>query len=185
MMLSRPAKTLLISTGMGTPIQRPVEVYRVAPATFWISIFAALLLQKFLPLRVPLARFFDFPLVVTIYFALLRRDKIFAIGLGTGVGLLQDAFSNGLIGIFGMAKALVGYLAASASVKFDLEQLLARFILTAILVPIHEAFLLGLQHTLLEFPPPFRPLDFVTSVLVNVGLALILFQLLDRFRRPA
>lgn len=147
--------------------------------------FAALLLQKFLPLRVPLARFFDFPLVVTIYFALLRRDKVFAIGLGAGVGLLQDAFSNGLIGVFGMAKALVGYLGASASVKFDLEQLPARFVLTAILVPVHGAFLLALEYGLLESPPPFWPLDFVTSVLVNVGLGLILFQLLDRFRRPA
>jgi rod shape-determining protein MreD len=170
---------------MGTRIQRPVEVSRIAPATLWITVFAALLLQKFLPLRVPLARFFDFPLVVTIYFALLRRDKVFAIGLGAGVGLLQDAFSNGLIGVFGMAKALVGYLGASASVKFDLEQLPARFVLTAILVPVHGAFLLALEYGLLESPPPFWPLDFVTSVLVNVGLGLILFQLLDRFRRPA
>lgn len=170
---------------MGVPTQKPVEVSRVAPATIWITVFAALLLQKFLPLKVPLARFFDFPLVVTIYFALLRRDKIFAIGLGTGVGLLQDAFSNGPIGIFGMAKALIGYLGASASVKFDLEQLLARFVLTAILVPVHGAFLLILEHGLLEFPPPFRPLDFLTGVLVNVGLGLILFQVLDRFRRPA
>lgn len=170
---------------MATPIQRPVEVYRVAPSAFWITLFAALLLQKFLPVKLPLARFFDFPLMVTIYFALLRRDKVFAIGLGTGVGLLQDAFSNGPIGIFGMAKALVGYLGASASVKFDLEQLLARLVLMAVLVPVHGAFLLALEHGLLEFPPPFRPLDFVTGVLVNVGLGLILFQVLDRLRRPA
>jgi len=170
---------------MAAPLQRPIEVYRTHPATFWVAVFTALLLQTFLPLKLSLARFFDFPLLVVIYFALLRRNKVFAIGLGTGVGLLQDAFSYGLIGLSGMAKALVGYLAASAGIKFDLEQLVARFALAAILIPAHGIFLLGLQHALLEFPPPFRALDLVTGVLVNVGLGLLLFQLLDRFRQPA
>jgi len=155
------------------------------PAALWGSVFVALLLQTFLPLRVPLARLIDFPLLVTIYFALLRRNKVFAIGLGTGIGLLQDAFSHGLIGIFGMGKALVGYLAALATVKFDMEQLLARFVLMAILAPLHGAFLGLLQQGLLEPAPPFQPLDLVISALVNVGLGLLLFQLLDRLRRRA
>lgn len=169
---------------MATPLQRPVEVFRVHPAIFWGTVFAALLLQTVLPLKIPLARLFDFPLLVAIYFALLRRNKVFAIGLGTGLGLLQDALSHSYIGIFGMAKALVGYLAASASVKLDLEQLLARFLLTGILVLVHNLSLLGLRHGLIEYPPPFQPLDLVSAVLVNVALGLILFQALDRFRRP-
>lgn len=170
---------------MGAPVQRPIEVFRVHPATLWITVFAALLLQTFLPLKVPLARLFDFPLLVTIYFALVRRNKVFGIGLGTGLGLLQDALSHGFIGTFGMAKAVVGYLAASASVKFDLEQLVARFVLAGILILVHSVFLLGLQHGLLEPPPPFQPLDLVSGVLVNVALGLILFQGLDRFKHPA
>jgi rod shape-determining protein MreD len=170
---------------MATPLQRPIEVFKLHPAVLWVTAFVALLLQTFLPLKVPLARLFDFPLLVTIYFAILRRSQVFAIGLGTTLGLLQDALSNGFIGIFGMTKALSGYLAASASVKFDLDQIPARVVLTAVIVAVHDLFLLGLQHALLEIPPPFQPLELASGVLVNVGLSLVLFHLLDHLRRPA
>lgn len=163
--------------------QRLVEVYRVHPIILWVTVFGALLLQTFLPVVIPQARFFDFPLLVVIYFSLLRRSKMFGIGLGTVVGLVQDALSHHYIGLYGMAKALIGYLAASGSVKFDLEQLLARFILTGILVLVHGVFLLGVEHALLEFPPPFVPLDLATNILFNVSMALVLYQLLDRFKR--
>ncbi len=169
---------------MATPIQRPVEVFRMHPAALWLTVLVALLLQTVLPLELPLARLFDFPLLATIYFAVIRRDKIVAIGLGTGVGLLQDALSSGLIGVFGMAKGLVGYLAASASVRFELDDLFGRLALTATLVPIHAVFLKLLQRALLETPPPWQALDLVSGSLVNIGLGLILFQVLDRFRRP-
>jgi rod shape-determining protein MreD len=164
--------------------RRQVEVYRTRPLVLGVAVFASLLLQTVLPLTFPRARFFDLPLLVVIYFSLLRRSKLFGIGLGTAVGLLQDALSHHYMGLYGMSKALVAYLAASASVKFDLEQLLARFILAGILVLIHGAFLLGLAHALLETPPPFVPLDLATSVLSNMAVALPLFYLLDRFKRP-
>ena len=154
------------------------------PAILWLTVFVALLLQTFLPVKVPLARLFDFPLLAIIYFAVVRRDKVFAIGLGTGIGLLQDALSHSYFGIFGMAKALIGYLAASASVKFELDEVLARLALTGILVSVHGLALLALQRGLLEVPPLFQPLETASGVLVNVGLGLILFQVLDRFRRP-
>jgi rod shape-determining protein MreD len=170
---------------MTAPAQRPIEVSRTHPAILWVTVFVALLLQTFLPLKVPLARLFDFPLLATIYFAVVRRNKVFAMGLGTGMGLLQDALSHGYIGIFGMAKALIGYLAASASIKFELDDVLARLALTAILVPVHTLSLVALQHGLLETPPPSHLLDSASGVLVNVGLGLIMFRILDHFQRPA
>ena len=145
----------------------------------------ALLLETFLPLKLPLARLMDFPLLITVYFALLRRDKLFGIGLGTALGLMQDALSHGYIGIFGIAKAIVGYLAALASTRFDLDSLVARTVLTGALVLVHSLTVAALQHLLLETPPPFQPLTVASSILVNAALGLILFQILDRFRRPA
>jgi len=170
---------------MATHTQRPIPVFRMHPAILWSTVFTALLLQAFLPLKMPLARLFDVPLLVAIYFALVKRDKIFAIALGAAMGLAQDALSNGFIGIFGMAKALTAYLAASASFKFELDEVLTRLGLTAILVPVHGIFLLTLQRGLLENPPPFQPWDLLSSALLNVGLGLILFHLLDRLRQPA
>ncbi len=170
---------------MGAHTEQPVEVFRLRPAIFWPTAFAALLLQAVLPLKIPVARLLDLPLLVTIYFSLLRRNKIFGVVLGTGLGLTQDALSAGLIGMAGMSKALVGYLAAWASVKFELDNLVARFVMAGVFVLVHHAFLLGLERGLLEAPPPFHPLDLASGVLFNVGLALVLFQVLDRFRKSA
>jgi rod shape-determining protein MreD len=170
---------------MPTSTHRPVAVFQVHPAIISIVVLVALLLQTFLPLKLPLARLMDFPLLVVIYFALMRREKVFGIGLGTGLGLLQDALSHGYIGIFGIAKAIVGYLAASASTRFELESLVARTVLTAAFVLIHSLCLTVLQHALLESPPPFQPIAIASTLLVNVALGLIIFQILDRFRRPA
>ena len=136
---------------------RSIAVYKVHPAIISGSAILALLLQTVLPLRFPLARLMDFPLLVAIYFALMRRDKLFGIGFGTGLGLLQDALSHGFIGIYGIAKAIVGYLAASASTRFELESLLARTVLTAAFVLAHNLCVAALQHALLDMPPPFNP----------------------------
>jgi rod shape-determining protein MreD len=124
----------------------------------------------------------DFPLLVTVYFTLIRQNKIFGIALGTSLGLVQDALSHGYLGMFGMAKALVGYLAASAAIRFNFESLLARSVATASLILLHNLCMAGLQHALLESPPAFLPLDLTSAVLVNLALSLILFPLLDRFR---
>jgi rod shape-determining protein MreD len=168
-----------------TSTHRPVAVFQVHPATLSVAILAALLLQTLLPLKLPLARLMDFPLLIAIYFALLRRDKLYGIALGTGLGLLQDALSHGYIGIYGIAKAIVGYLTASASTRFELESLVARTVLTGVFVLVHNLGLAALQHALLEAPPPFQPIAIASAVLVNVALGLILFQILDRFRHPA
>jgi rod shape-determining protein MreD len=167
---------------MPVATKREVEVFRVRPATLWVTILLALLLQTFLPLKIPLAGLMDFPLLVTVYFTLVRQHKIFGIALGTGLGLMQDALSHGYIGMLGMAKALVGYLAASAAIRFNVESLFARSVVTASLILFHNLCLAGLQHALLDSPPLFLPLNLASAVLVNVALSLILFPVLDRFR---
>lgn len=164
--------------------ERPIAVYRVHPTTLWGTLFATLLLQISLPLLVPLARLFDLPLLAVIYFALLKRNRVFGTFLGMGVGILQDALSHGNIGMFGMSKALVGYIAAWGSVKFNLEHILPRFLLTGALLLLHSLVLLSLRRALLEVPATAQPLDLASTVMVNLALALVLFQLLDRFRRP-
>jgi len=153
---------------------RPIAVFQVHPAILAVASLAALLLQTFLPLKFRLAYLMDFPLLIAIYFALMRRDRVFGIAVGTGLGLLQDALSHGYIGIYGIAKACAGYLAAWAST-----------VLTGVFVFVHNLCYAVLQHVLLEAPPPFQPLAIASAVLVNVALGLIIFQILDRFRHPA
>ncbi len=170
---------------MGLQAHRRVEVFRINPIIIWATVFAALLLQTVLPLIHPVARRLDFPLLVTIYFALLRRSEVFGIGLGTAVGLTQDALAHGLIGTSGIAKALVGYLAASSSTKFDLEQFVPRFFFAGTLIFVHRIFLFGIERALLDPPPVFRLVEMLTGVMMNVVLGLFIFQILDYFKRPA
>ncbi|HEV2177962.1 MAG TPA: rod shape-determining protein MreD [Terriglobia bacterium] len=164
--------------------ERPIAVHRVHPLTLWVAIFATLLLQVSLPVVLPLARLFDLPLLVVIYFSLMRRNKVFGTLLGAGVGLAQDALARGFLGMFGMSKTVVGYVAAWASVKFNLEPIGPRVVLAAFLVLLHGLVYAGLGR-MRESPPPFQPLDLLSAVLVNAALALVLFPLLDRLRRPA
>lgn len=165
--------------------RRQVEVYRVRPAVVGVAVFGSVLLQTVLPLAFPRTRLLDLPLLVVIYFSIMRRSRLFGIGLGTGVGLLQDALSHYYIGLFGMSKALVAYIAALASSKFDLEQLLARFVLAGVLVFVHSGFHYGLKRALLDPAPPFLPWDLGLGVVVNMAAALVLFYVLDHFKRPA
>ena len=162
--------------------EREVEAFRVHPATLWISILVALVLQTILPLKIPVAGLIDFPLLVTVYFTLIRQNKIFGIASGTGLGLMQDALSHGYLGMFGTEKALVGYLAAYAAVRFNVGSLIARSLVTTCLILLHNLCMAGLQRALLDPPPAFVPLELASAVLVNVALSLLLFPVLDRFR---
>ena len=173
------------SVQMRASAERPINVYRVHWITLWSTAFLALVLQTFLPVVLPLARLFDLPLLVLIYFSVMRRNKVFGTLCGSVIGLAEDALSHGFLGIFGITKALVGYLGAWASVQFDLEELLGRLALTAVLVLVHRVTLAGLRHVLVETPLTLQPLDLASVVLLNSALAVIIFQVLDRFRRPA
>jgi len=169
---------------MPAATERAINVYRVHALTRWGSAFLALVLQTFLPVVLPPAHLLDLPLLVVIYFSVTRRSRVFGTLFGSAVGLAEDALSHGFLGMFGVVKALVGYLGAWASVKFDLEQFLGRLALTAALVLFHSLALDELRRLLLESPPPFQPLDLASVVLLNSAVAVVLFQVLDRFRRP-
>ena len=165
--------------------RRPKEAYRVHPAVLLLIVFASLLLEVTLPPTLPVARLFQFPLLVTIYFSMIRENPIFGTVFGMSMGLLEDALSHGYLGQMGMAKALVGYLAATAGLRLEFDDPLIQALLIGSLVFVHNGFIYLLIHQLLGLPPPFRPLHLATTVIVNVALGLILFPLFDRLKKRA
>ena len=164
---------------------RPKEAFRAHPAVLSLIVFVSLLLEVTLPPTLPLARLFQLPLLVTIYVSMIRENQIFGTAFGMGVGLLEDALSHGYMGQMGMAKALVGYLAATAGLKLEFDNLLVRGLLIGSLVIIHNSFSYLLVHQLLGLPAPFESLHILTTTVVNVALGLILFLLFDRLRKRA
>ena len=109
------------------------------------------MLQAWLPRITSPYDWFDLPLVITVYFALGRRSPIQGTVMGAAMGLFQDALSHHAIGINGIAKSLVGFLAASAGIRLEGDNHAVRMLLNFALSLFSSAaylfvtrFLLGL-----------------------------------------
>jgi rod shape-determining protein MreD len=125
------------------------------------------------------------PLLVTIYFALSRRNPATGLLLGGSIGILQDAVSHLPIGIYGIAKTLVGYVASSLGGRVDTEHPVSRFIMVVIFYHFHEAVLAILNRVLLARPATYFSWKLLIASAVNAGIAVILFPALDHLRKPS
>lgn len=161
------------------------EVYRFSPGVFVAAAALAILLQAYLPGRLPAIRLLDLPLLIVVYFGLSRRNPSAGLWLGLLVGLVQDALSTHHIGQYGMAKTLVGFAASSVGMRLDTEQPTTRLLLVFIFYLFHQMVFGGVQWLLLARPGSWFSLTLLEAALVNALLAVLVFHLLDRFRRSA
>lgn len=164
-----------------------IEVHKFRTGAVLIVTLLALVMQAWFPLRFAQAGLLDLPLLVTIYFGLSRRNPSTGLLLGMAIGLLQDSLSGPTVplGLYGIAKTIVGYLASSLGARLDTEHPAARFALTAAFFVIHQAIIVLTRHILLAQPEPWFNLHLLTAAFLNACLAVVLFLLLDRLRRPS
>lgn len=165
--------------------QDQVEVYKFSVPVAVLVPLTAIFLQAFLPLRLHFFSIFDLPLLVVIFFAVARRSQVAGLLTGAAIGVLQDALTHHPIGVYGIAKTVVGYGASSIGVKLDVENLGARVLVTLIFYVVHEFvyFLVarGLVGLTLEWSWPHE----LGSAVANAIVAAILFTLLDRLKLRA
>ena len=131
-----------------------VEVYRFSGGVAIGVPLIALFLQGFLPVRMAALRILDLPLLVTIYFAISRRNPITGLSTGCLIGLMQDALTQHPIGVNGIAKTVVGFLASSLGVKIDVEQPGSRFLLIYFFYLLHQAIYFSIMRGLANEPLP-------------------------------
>jgi rod shape-determining protein MreD len=163
-----------------------IEVHKYYGGVVPIAVVLSLVLQAFLPVHIRWANYLELPLLVTLYFALSKRNPSSGLLLGMVVGLLQDSLSRTPIGLYGIAKTLVGFLGSSIGARIDVEHPIARFILTVGFYLFHHAVFNLLSHWLLARPSePNLPIPILIASAVNGVLAIGLFSMLDRFRRPS
>jgi len=160
-----------------------VEVYRFSlPATILIPL-TAIFLQAWLPLRFPILKIFDLPLLVTIGFATARRSPLAGLFTGGLIGILQDALTHQPIGLYGISKTVVGFGASSLGIKVDVENPGARFLLTILFYVVHEiAFFIiarGLVGLHMEWSWPHE----IGSGVANAVLGIFIYALLDRVKQ--
>ncbi len=65
--------------------------------------------------------YFDLPLIYSIYYGFTVANPRGSIVIGSVLGLLQDSMSGVALGTNGFAKTLIGFLAASAGFKFNVD----------------------------------------------------------------
>jgi len=162
-----------------------IEVYRFSvPVTIGVPL-AALFLQAFVPRRLPFFSIFDLPLLVTIFFAMARRNPISGLLTGAAIGLVQDMLGAYPIGIYGIAKTMVGYVASSLGAKLDVENAGARLLLTLGFYLLHQAVYFTVARAMLGLTLNWSWSRDLLSALANGVVGIGLYFLLDRFKQRA
>jgi rod shape-determining protein MreD len=153
---------------------------------WWVGIpLLAILFQVYVPRFFQFLGFLEMPLLVVVYFALMRRNQISGLMLGAVVGLAQDSLSKNPLGMFGLVDTLVGYFASSIGLRLDVENALMRVLLTFFFFVFHQFFYWVLAHALLSQHAPF---DFTRTLLMgllNAVVGLSLYFFIDKLREPA
>jgi rod shape-determining protein MreD len=84
----------------------------------------------------------DLVLVVVVYVGLTMGPTTGLLA-GAMAGLAQDALSSGIIGIGGLAKTVVGYLAGILGTQFIVARPLPRFIVFVAATVVHAGIFMG------------------------------------------
>jgi rod shape-determining protein MreD len=161
----------------------------------WLSRFQALVLilltliaiagKFYLPRLVPHTEWLELPLLLTVYFGLMRQSQIQALFFGAFVGLAEDSLSPVTlhpIGMYGISKTLVGYFAASVSTKFNVENWFIRVVLCLFFYCFHSFFYWIMRRALLGQTISFDPQEMLIDAVLNAVIAIPLFAVLDRIR---
>ena len=160
--------------------RREFEIHRYPVLVYALVPVLAVVLQAWLPRLLGRFAWFDLPLVVTVFFALSRRNPIQGSILGGILGIFEDALTGHAIGINGVAKTLVGYLAASVGILVNVENHAIRLILTFVLSLVGSAAYIFVVRFLLGLSLDSNWLMELYKALGNSLIALVLFPLLDR-----
>jgi len=120
----------------------------------------------------------DFVLVVVVYVA-LTYGPVTGLLTGTFAGLVQDALASGVIGIGGLAKTIVGFLAGVIGTQFIVAQPLPRFVVFFGATILHAVVFYGLYMVLnlRQFGSAYAAI--AGQALSNALVGVVAFQLVE------
>jgi len=120
----------------------------------------------------------DFVLVVVVYVA-LTYGPVTGLLTGTFAGLVQDALASGVIGIGGLAKTIVGFLAGVNGTQFIVAQPLPRFVVFFGATILHAVVFYGLYLVLnlRQFGSAYAAI--AGQALSNALVGVVAFQLVE------
>lgn len=163
--------------------RRELEEYRFHPVVAVAVPLLFLLLQAYVPKIFPRLVILDLPLLAVIFFAVARRNPIAGALTGAAVGLVQDALTGQPIGINGMAKSVIGYIASSIGVQVDVENLITRVLMIFGFSMLQSAMLFVIGRVMLgNHDVRLLWVHEAIRAALNTAVAIPLFLFLDRFK---
>jgi rod shape-determining protein MreD len=143
-----------------------------------LAVTAALALQTTLTRYLRGTVAIDLILVVVVYVA-LTAGPVSGLLTGTFAGLIQDTMTTGVVGIGGLAKTLVGFLAGIIGTQFIVAQPLPRFVVFFGATLIHQLVFIGLYEllNLRHFESPYAAV--VGQAAANAAVGVVAFQLVE------
>ena len=160
-----------------------IEVHRFSLLVSVGVPLAALFVQAYFPLKIKFIAVFDLPLLVAIFFAVARRRPVLGTLTGAVIGTLQDALTHHPIGLFGISKTIIGYVASSIGVKLDVENPGSRFLMTFGFYFVHQLVYAAIDVGLVGVREPWAWGHMLLAAFSNGLLAVVLFAGLDRLRQ--
>jgi rod shape-determining protein MreD len=102
--------------------------------------------------------------------------------VGALVGLAQDSLSKNPLGMFGITKTIIGYVAASVGLRLDVDHPLIRLILGFLFFVFHQFIFWALSRGLLGQTMNFETQRTLVLGVLNAIVAVSLFHFLDKLR---
>jgi rod shape-determining protein MreD len=144
-----------------------------------IAIALALALQTTLaPFVVGGTAAIDLVLVTVVYIA-LTSGPVSGMLAGSLAGLIQDQLSTGVLGIGGLAKSIVGFVAGALGQQFIVTAALPRLLMFVGSTAAYQAIFMGLYVVLglRSFPSPWKAI--ATQALGNALVGMIAFTIIE------
>lgn len=164
--------------------RRELEQYHFHPAVTVLAPLVCVLLGAMLPRISPRFSILDLPLIATVFFAVSRRNPVAGALTGTLIGLLQDALTDQPFGVYGIAKAIIGYIGSSVSFTVDVENIFNIILFNFVASLLQSVMLYIIRRRMLGISTEhLQPVYELIRAAVNTAVAIPVFMLLDRFKQ--
>ena len=120
----------------------------------------------------------DLVLIVVVYVA-LTTGPVTGMLAGSFAGIIQDALSTGTIGIGGLAKAIVGFVAGVVGQQFIVTAPFPRFVMFIAASIVHSALFMGMYMLLglKDFSSPWAAV--LSQSIANAVVGMIAFTIVE------
>lgn len=146
-----------------------------------IALVFIVLLQTQVLNRFYWGHFIDLFLLLNVYFS-LGSPPIPSMGVALLSGIIQDSFSQGIIGMNGFSKIVVAYLVSSLSARLMIKHPLIIMLLVALATAVDFLILYGLHRLFSLKTVELSGQSIGIASSANAIAGSLLFQILERIR---